>query len=298
VRKMHGFTLVELLVVIAIIGVLIALLLPAVQAAREAARQTQCKNNLKQIGLAFHNFESARRTFPPGIVSRATAINSSGLGPGWGWAAHLLPYSEQSTLRLDLTRSISDSIHDSARLTPLSLFRCPSDPVDQPTFSVHDASGSELVKLAFANYVGVGGTFEVTEFPDTGTGALIRNRGIPIKDITDGASHTLLVGERASRQSPQTTWVGAVTDASVPPQNPLYEEEGPPVLVLTNTGAVEDERVPNNALGHVEDSNSEHPQGVHLLFCDGSVHTINNDIDPAVWVALGTRAGDEPSGEY
>ena len=87
-----GFTLIELLVVIAIIAVLIALLLPAVQQAREAARRSQCKNNLKQIGLALHNYESARRAFPPGFVSQASVVNDPGTGPGWGWGAHILPY--------------------------------------------------------------------------------------------------------------------------------------------------------------------------------------------------------------
>src|SRR5215510_14620158 len=96
--KRRAFTLVELLVVIAIIGLLVALLLPAIQAAREAARRSQCKNNLKQIGLALHNYESARGAFPPGYVSRATTTNSPGLGTGWGWAAHILPHLEESNL--------------------------------------------------------------------------------------------------------------------------------------------------------------------------------------------------------
>jgi prepilin-type N-terminal cleavage/methylation domain-containing protein/prepilin-type processing-associated H-X9-DG protein len=296
--KRQAFTLVELLVVIAIIGLLVALLLPAIQAAREAARRSQCKNNLKQIGLALHNCESARGAFPPGFVSRATAVNGPGLGPGWGWAAHILPYLEESTLNIDLKREITDPLYDNIRVKPLSVFRCPTDAAEEPIISVQSASGSELTKVAFANYVGVGGTFEVTVFPDTGTGLLFRNRQIRIKEITDGMSHTIMVSERASRQSPQTTWVGAITDSSVPPKNPAYDAEGPPVLVLTNTGTVADGRVPNNTLDHVEDSNSEHPQGVHIMFCDGSVQAINNDIDPTVWVALGTRAGGEPNGAY
>src|ERR1700712_2295589 len=96
----RAFTLVELLVVIAIIGVLVALLLPAIQAAREAARRSQCKNNLKQIGLALHNFESARRSFPPGFTStpKNNVVNAEGTGPGWGWGAHILPYLEESSL--------------------------------------------------------------------------------------------------------------------------------------------------------------------------------------------------------
>jgi prepilin-type processing-associated H-X9-DG protein len=274
------------------------LLLPAIQAAREAARRAQCKNNLKQIGLALHNYESARGAFPPGFVSRATAVNGTGLGPGWGWAAHILPYLEESTLNIDLKREITDPLYDNIRVLPLSVFRCPTDAAEEPIISVQSASGTELTKVAFANYVGVGGTFEVTVFPDTGTGLLFRNRQIRIKEITDGMSHTIMVSERASRQSPQTTWVGAITDSSVPAKNPAYDAEGPPVLVLTNTGTVADGRVPNNTLDHVEDSNSEHPQGVHIMFCDGSVQAINNDIDPTVWVALGTRAGGDPNGNY
>ena len=296
--KRTGFTLVELLVVIAIISVLIALLLPAIQAARESARQAQCKNNLKQIGLALHNYEGARRAFPPGFVSTANNLNGPGLGPGWGWAARILPHLEQSTLRVDLRRDILDPIHESVRTKTLSVFRCPSDPLEEPTFAIQDESGNEITNLAFANYVGVGGTLEVSAFPDTGTGVLFRNRQIRVSEIFDGTSHTIMVSERASRQSPQTTWLGAVTGAVVPPLNSLFEDEGPPVLVLTNTGTPEDGRVPNNALDHVEDSNSEHPQGVHLLFCDGSVQSINDEIEPEVWVALGTRAGEDPNGEY
>jgi prepilin-type N-terminal cleavage/methylation domain-containing protein len=296
--RRQAFTLVELLVVIAIIGVLVALLLPAIQAAREAARRSQCKNNLKQIGLALHNYESARGTFPPGFISHATATNGPGLGPGWGWGAHILPYLEESNLNVDLKKEITDPLYDNIRVLPLSVFRCPTDAVEEPIISVRNSSGTELTKVAFANYVGVGGTFEVTVYPDTGTGVLLRNQPIRIKQITDGLSHTIMVSERASRQSPQTTWVGAITDADVPPKNPTYDAEGPPVLVLTNTGTAADGRVPNNTLDHVEDSNSEHPQGVHLMFCDGSVQAINNDIDPNVWVALGTRAGGEPNGSY
>jgi prepilin-type N-terminal cleavage/methylation domain-containing protein len=293
-----GFTLIELLVVIAIIGILIALLLPAVQAAREAARRSQCKNNLHQIGLGILNYESAIGSFPPGIISRASAVNEPGLGPGWGWGARILPYLEQTSLRVDFNRGITDPFHDTVRRTPLPVFLCPSDPVTASTFSVADDTGATLTELAFANYVGVGGTFEVTGFSDTGTGVLFRNRAVKIADIRDGTSHTLLVGERGSRQSPQTTWVGAVTSASIPPLNPAYEEEGPPVLVLTNTGTAEDGRVPNSQFDHVEDSNSEHPQGVHFLFSDGSVHMIPNTIDARIWQALGTRAGSDATGDY
>src|SRR5205809_5891458 len=108
-----AFTLIELLVVIAIIGLLVALLLPAIQAAREAARRSQCKNNLKQIGLALHNYESARRGFPPGFISNAAAINGPGTGPGWGWGAFILPYLEESSVfqQIDFKRNITDTLY-------------------------------------------------------------------------------------------------------------------------------------------------------------------------------------------
>ncbi len=293
IRRRGGFTLVELLVVIAIIGSLVALLLPAVQSSREAARRSQCQNNLRQIGIAMHNFHAATGRFPPGFVSRTDSTDGEGLGPGWGWAAHLLPQLEEGNLQVHLDKEILDPVHAEVRVTRLPVFLCPSDVEEKLTFDVIDENGAALTTLAFANYVGVGGTFEVSGFPDTGNGVLIRNRRFSTAHISDGTSKTLMVGERGSRRSPQTTWVGAVTDAGVPPLNPTFDTEGPPVLVLTNTGEADEQRVPNNALDHVEDSNSEHADGVNFLFCDGSVRIINNMINPHVWQALGTRAGAE-----
>src|SRR5262249_28389720 len=128
-RRHPGFTLIELLVVIAIIAILIGLLLPAVQRVREAAARTKCTNNLKQIGLAMHNYHSTHERFPPGFTSQSATVNGDGLGPGWGWGAYLLPYLEQDNLhrQISFAVDITDPIHAQVRVTPLPVFLCPSD---------------------------------------------------------------------------------------------------------------------------------------------------------------------------
>jgi len=295
-----AFTLIELLVVIAIIAILIGLLLPAVQKVREAAARTQCQNNLHQIGLAMHSYEGTYQKLPPGFVSRTATPNGDGLGPGWGWGAHLLPYVEQDNLfrQINLNVDILDPMHANVRVTPLKVFRCPSDtPANGDTFQVVSETGP-LTQLAFANYVACGGTAEVTGFPDTNTGTFLRNSGYRITDITDGSSNTLFVVERCSKRSPRTTWVGAPTGAINPPINPALEDEGPPTFVLTQTGAVSEGRTPNNALDHVEDASSNHTGGVLALFGDGSVRFIRNSISPSAWVGAGTRAGGEVPGDF
>ncbi|RCS40621.1 DUF1559 domain-containing protein [Bremerella cremea] len=155
-----GFTLVELLVVIAIIGVLVALLLPAVQQAREAARRMQCSNNLKQIGLAVHNYAGTHGVFPSGYVSYATqngsapgwaAIDSKtwDAAPGWGWATLILPFMEQrvitDSLRLD--RPIWDAANRPLISTRLEAYLCPSSSGDSQPFTVRDASGNALTRF-------------------------------------------------------------------------------------------------------------------------------------------------------
>jgi len=297
-RSHRGFTLIELLVVIAIIAVLIGLLLPAVQKVREAAARAQCINNLKQIGLAMHSYHGANEFFPPGFTSRSLTVNGDGLGSGWGWAAYLLPYLEQDNVfrLIDLNKDIMDPSHAAVRVMALKVFLCPSDSPPSPTCAVPTASGN--VNLGFANYVGMGGTYEVTAFPDTSNGSYYRNSRTRVASITDGTSNTIFVIERDSQRAPRTTWVGAVTMSLNPPINPSYDDEGPPTLVLTNTGEAADGRVPNNSLQHVEDATSKHSTGVNTLLGDGSVRKIQNTINPVAWQSLGTRAGGEVIVDY
>src|SRR5271155_4615272 len=159
-NQRRGFTLIELLVVISIIGVLIALLLPAVQAAREAARRTQCVNNLKQLGLALHSYESASRSFPPGYVSNFDASGND-TGPGWGWPAMLLPQIEQKPLfdGVNFNMPIDDLSNPTTRLMWLTVFLCPSDSAPVAWWAVtRDPSGAPLqniCQVATANYVGM-----------------------------------------------------------------------------------------------------------------------------------------------
>jgi prepilin-type N-terminal cleavage/methylation domain-containing protein/prepilin-type processing-associated H-X9-DG protein len=317
-----AFTLVELLVVIAIIGSLIALLLPAIQSARESARRLQCNNNLKQIGLALHAYHNAFQQFPSGYRS---TVGSNGpaddKGPGWGWAAYILPFIEENGLfsQIHLDRDIRDTTNAAARVMSVRTYLCPSD-IAKATFTVDslgdsspnysqpatDSAGNPM-QVAHANYIGIFGNPEIT--PDPGyllpdsyrglahRGIFWRNSTTQIRDVTDGTSHTLCVGERCSALA-YVTWTGSVTGGQVPPKIPdtyNYGPEGAPILVLGHTGDASDvpPHTPNSLVNHVDDFWSQHPQGVNFLFVDGSVQIINNNIDPAVWWALGTRAGGE-----
>jgi prepilin-type N-terminal cleavage/methylation domain-containing protein/prepilin-type processing-associated H-X9-DG protein len=289
-KRRNAFTLIELLVVIAIIAILIALLVPAVQKVREAAARLQCQNNLKQIGLALHSYHDRTKRLPPGYASN---VNGAGqdTGPGWGWAAHILPDLEQAPLhrQITFTLDIGNAANAAPRRQVLAIFRCPSD--SGPDTFV--ASGTS-VDIAFGNYIGMFGRPEITNNGGAGNGIFYRNSPTRLTDITDGTSNTLAVGERSSDLA-LSTWVGAATGAQVPPVkvSPLGPE-GAPVLVLGHTGDAAEGHTPNNPTNHVDDFYSRHVTGVNFLFADGGVRIINNTINPVVWEALGTRCGNEP----
>ncbi len=220
-RTKRGFTLIELLVVIAIIAILIALLLPAVQQAREAARRTQCKNNLKQIGLALHNYHDVYNVFPPSAVhysDTAGATGGNNSESGWGWFCLLLPQLEQSNLFNTLgvnSRPIENVLtNPTDRLllqTQIPGTRCPSDvgpPLNsqRPFYnSKYGGSGTYVTNgfyAATANYVGNHGTNIVLLYPYLAEGKdpygmFWSASRVGLRDVLDGTSNTILVGERA-----------------------------------------------------------------------------------------------------
>jgi prepilin-type N-terminal cleavage/methylation domain-containing protein/prepilin-type processing-associated H-X9-DG protein len=163
VKSKRGFTLIELLVVISIIGVLIAMLLPAVQSAREAARRAQCVNNLKQIGLALFNYESANNVLPPGYIDRQNNpmfTPDLDLGPGWGWAAQSLSFQEQQPLfnSINFNLSTTSPANTTAVVTTLTVFQCPSDGYNpQPCILYDSTFTNPIATVAHSDYVGGSG---------------------------------------------------------------------------------------------------------------------------------------------
>jgi prepilin-type N-terminal cleavage/methylation domain-containing protein len=311
-----AFTLIELLVVIAIMLALVGLLLAAVQKARETANRMACQNNLRQIGLALHAYHDRMNGFPPAYFSNLTpgtmpSQDSGGdctwneIGPGWGWGAYLLGDLEQGDLQksINFALDIKDPINATARNTKLSVFICPSEPRPD-NFTVVDASGNPLldtnnnpITVAYSNYVAINGAPNgVTSDAYDNNGAFIRNTGFGMKDITDGLSNTLFIGERCSNMS-HTTWVGGVQGAVVPdlrytdPADQLGSAEADSALVLAHGSMT---HLPNNPLVFDADATASfHVLGVNFLFGDGSVHPINDSIDPRIYQALCTRNGGE-----
>jgi prepilin-type N-terminal cleavage/methylation domain-containing protein len=297
--KRSGFTLIELLVVIAIIAILIGLLVPAVQQVRESANRLSCKNNLKQIGLALHNYHSTYKRFPPGYQTLVAADNSD-LGPGWGWATFLFDQLEQGPLkrRIRFDLQISDPLNAQVRVQTIPILVCPSED-KTGTFTVVDGNGNPICDVARASYVAMNGVLGVSSDAFDNNGAFLRNRALRIADIRDGLSNTLFVGERCTDMS-SVTWTGAVTNGVVPaqrypdPADQLANAELASALIMSHGSR---DHIPNNSLVFDADATASfHVAGVNFLFGDGSVHSISNSIPGYVYEALLTRAGGEPVG--
>ncbi|HVW00620.1 MAG TPA: DUF1559 domain-containing protein [Planctomycetaceae bacterium] len=298
--RRRAFTLIELLVVIAIIAVLVALLLPAVQQAREAARRTQCRNNLKQLGLALHNYESSARVFPPGYIAASTAAKDT--TPGWAWGAMILPYMDQGAIysRLNFNLAVADPTNAVATSTAVNGFLCPSDLVQPVPFNLYSdppTNSAVVMQATASSYAAIAGDSNsvlgnaATKTTQSFNGVFYVNSGTKIGDITDGTSMTILVGERAWAMV-NGVWIGAPNTALPESgvRNPFtpHNSTTTGILVLAHTSNIN-----NTASAGMDDSSSLHVGGAQFLFGDGSVHFLSNNVSSVVFKAYGTKAGNE-----
>jgi prepilin-type processing-associated H-X9-DG protein len=226
------------LVVIAIIAILIGLLLPAVQKVRETAARMKCANNLKQIGLALHNYENANGYFPAGYVdgnTNSALTPDNDVGPGWGWSAYLLPYLEQGNVynQINFNQSVGMGANVQVSQLSLTIFQCPTDPYQQ-AFAVYNSNfTTPIATVGHSNYVGCSGWVECFNgaggnpqagagddglggiYGPGGAGIFYRNSKNKVASVTDGMSNTVFVGERSGNHSP-STWTGAVPGGRCP----------------------------------------------------------------------------------
>jgi prepilin-type N-terminal cleavage/methylation domain-containing protein len=305
--RARGFTLIELLVVIAIIAILIALLLPAVQQAREAARRTQCRNNLKQFGLAIHNYNDNFNKFPIGQQHRghfdgvldvagtpATGVTPDG-GSGFGWTTYLLPYMDQAPLynKFDTSYPLSNTnfpqsvSNATLAATALPYARCPSDiaPNAQNTGAVGEVGA--IRPQATASYKGSAGSYNGNQgrWPysnqDRTNGIMFRDSAVAFRDVTDGLSNQILVGEvtwdvRAGGTT-NTRFFGAVDPAlgyASGNSNRLMADGEHGINLPYLPGAAP---TGNDAERNLSFS-SLHVGGAHFLFGDGSVRFLSENI--------------------
>jgi prepilin-type N-terminal cleavage/methylation domain-containing protein len=295
-RSARGFTLIELLVVIAIIAILIGLLLPAVQKVRESAARSQCLNNLKQIGLALHNYHDANQSLPPGyFASGPYEDGSNDTVPGWGWATYILPYLEQGNLYNQF--NLSQPVQNFPGIqTLLKLYLCPSDDYSTAPFAVLNAFGAVTVIAAPSSYAATCGPDASDVADPTGLGVFHRNSRTRFADIIDGTSQTVMVGDRAWADS-QGIWAGAPAGGMMRPGSRNHWRTATlpaPGLVLAHNNFI---NIKTDADGGLDDFSSYHIGGVNLLFADGTVHFVRSITgdgqDRWDFWALGTRAGGE-----
>jgi len=314
--------LIELLVVIAIIGVLVSLLLPAVQQAREAARRAQCLNNLKQLGLAFHNYHDQHNVFPPAYVADTLSPTRHPVtydGPnGFAWGALLLPALDQTPVHqlFQFGRPCQAPENAGPAATTLPVFLCPSATGNNGPAEIKDGSGNVLARFGRSNYAANAGQeepwgFTQPDYSSIADGPLFRNSRTRAADVRDGLSNTVFLGEHSSALSSKT-WVGVVPGAAVcandPTRFPLTTCDHAATLVNVHSGPASGEidpvigfapiHPPNSPLCHVCQMYSEHTGGSHVLMGDGSCRFASQFIHQPTWAALSSRAKGDLVGEW
>lgn len=306
----NGFTLVELLVVIAIIGILVGLLLPAVQAAREAARRMQCSNNIKQIGLAIHNYESTFKGLPAGCNGLPNAAGNNFNGHGWTWHASILPYMEQTNLydavqgpdgmgnELGSTTSGKPLI---VRQTIVRTFWCPSQPdvsngSQKGGYQPSNYNGNMGTRIGNGNddciCTGVANLNDMLTNPwgcMNGNGIFYVRSNIRFRDVTDGLSNTIFVSEVPDSGGDAMGGFNAGADRKA-----MFSggaDSNPPTEMSEFLIAAESNDPING--GAEEAAGSWHTGGAQFLMGDGSVQFLSENMDMKTYQAISTRAGGE-----
>lgn len=308
-RRLRAFTLIELLVVIAIIAVLIALLLPAVQQAREAARRSQCKNNLKQIGLALHNYHDSLMVFPPGNTTCRPCVGYAGWASdgqsGHNLHAGILPYIDQAPLYnqlnwrigYDYDNTAGDANHATAVKTVLQVYLCPSSSTD--TLFTYGS-----VSHAVAHYVGIAGTTPATPVATSGT--FFKNSKITIAKLTDGTSNTMVVGEysglaKGNSAATMQTSAQAVSVANAAAWYPARDETGGNFCGGGYRSVAYAPNIAHTTLASTENNQSlksQHVGGIHALMGDGAVRFLSDNINLQTLFNLSDIADGSVIGEY
>lgn len=269
----RGVTILELLVVISSISVLASILLPAVQSARESARNLECSNHLRQIGMAGHSYADSHGWLPVGWQLDPTRRWA------YGWAGNLLSFIEEPALQsqIDRTRPM-DQLNPAARSATPFLFLCPSD-LGDPIFPMfaeigeHGTHAQEsadvLITLPRANYVGVFGTTDPDDGPgQSGTGVFIQDRAHRFQDMLRGTNHVMLVGERTTRKVP-STWLGFAAAG---------EDAAGRIVGYADLGLNRDD-------ADECEFDSRHPGHANFAWADGHVSGVQADIDREVYKA-------------